>query len=111
MPQRRSLAISSSTLLALVLAAAAARAQSPDTPEPGSVEAIKAATTEARFITPWVSYIPEQAGIPSPTIFAAAFGAEQPVASNAEATGRSRNRRVEMAPTPRPSNGSAKPRE
>ncbi len=67
MPQRRSHAISSSTLLALVLAAAAARAQSPDTPEPGSVEAIKAATTEARFITPWVAYVPQKAGIPSPT--------------------------------------------
>src|SRR4249920_837336 len=66
MPQRRSLAIFP-TLLALILAAAAARAQSPDTPEPGSVEAIKAATTEARFITPWVSYVPQKAGIPSPT--------------------------------------------
>ena len=64
---RRLSAILASLLLALVLAGRAARAQSPDTPEPGSVEAIKAATTEARFITPWVSYIPEQPGIPSPT--------------------------------------------
>jgi flagellar motor protein MotB len=42
-------------------------------------------------------------GIPSGSIFAAAFGAGQAVASNADAEGRSRNRRVEMAPTPRPS--------
>jgi flagellar motor protein MotB len=42
-----------------------------------------------------------QDGVPSSDIFAAAFGAEQPVADNAEAQGRSKNRRVEMAPTPR----------
>ena len=42
-------------------------------------------------------------GLPSASVFAAAFGAEQAVASNADADGRARNRRVEMAPTPRPS--------
>ena len=42
-------------------------------------------------------------GLPAASVFAAAFGAEQAVASNADADGRSRNRRVEMAPTPRPS--------
>jgi flagellar motor protein MotB len=41
-------------------------------------------------------------GLPSASVFAAAFGAEQAVASNADADGRARNRRVEMAPTPRP---------
>jgi len=41
-------------------------------------------------------------GVPPSAVFAAAFGAEQPVASNAEAAGRALNRRVEMAPTPRP---------
>jgi flagellar motor protein MotB len=41
-------------------------------------------------------------GVPSSTVFAAAFGAEQPVASNDNADGRALNRRVEMAPTPRP---------
>jgi flagellar motor protein MotB len=46
-------------------------------------------------------------GLPSSSIFAAAFGSEQPVAPNADADGRSKNRRVEMAPTPRPSRGSA----
>ncbi|MEJ8825031.1 OmpA family protein [Variovorax humicola] len=43
-------------------------------------------------------------GLPSGSIFAAAFGSGQAVASNADADGRSKNRRVEMAPTPRPSN-------
>ena len=41
------------------------------------------------------------AGIPPSSVFAAAFGAQQPIASNAEARGRARNRRVEMAPVPR----------
>ena len=41
-------------------------------------------------------------GVPPSAVFAAAFGAEQPVASNADAAGRAQNRRVEMAPTPRP---------
>ena len=40
-------------------------------------------------------------GIPSDAVFAAAFGPEQPVASNADSEGRSKNRRVEMSPTPR----------
>ena len=40
-------------------------------------------------------------GMPASAVFAAAFGAEQPVASNADAAGRALNRRVEMAPTPR----------
>jgi flagellar motor protein MotB len=40
-------------------------------------------------------------GLPSSAIFAAAFGPEQPVASNADPEGRSRNRRVEMAPVPK----------
>jgi len=46
-------------------------------------------------------------GIPSSSIFAAAFGPEQPVASNADADGRSRNRRVEMAPVPKSAKGGA----
>ena len=41
-------------------------------------------------------------GLPSASVFAAAFGAEQAVASNSDADGRAKNRRVEMAPTPRP---------
>jgi len=42
-------------------------------------------------------------GVPASALFAAAFGAEQPVASNTDAAGRARNRRVEITPTPRPS--------
>ncbi len=42
------------------------------------------------------------AGVPSPSIFAAAFGAEQPVSSNADEAGRAKNRRVEIAPIPKP---------
>ena len=41
-------------------------------------------------------------GVPESALFAAAFGAGQPVASNADATGRALNRRVEITPTPRP---------
>jgi flagellar motor protein MotB len=41
------------------------------------------------------------AGVPAENVFAAAFGAEQPIASNADEAGRARNRRVEMAPVPR----------
>ncbi|MDB5911331.1 MAG: hypothetical protein JWP22_6 [Ramlibacter sp.] len=40
-------------------------------------------------------------GMASSQVFAAAFGAEQPVASNADDSGRALNRRVEMAPVPK----------
>jgi flagellar motor protein MotB len=40
-------------------------------------------------------------GLPPGQVFSAAFGAEQPVASNDDAAGRALNRRVEMAPVPR----------
>src|SRR5690606_32070539 len=41
------------------------------------------------------------AGMPSSMVFAAAFGAEQPIAANTDAEGRAQNRRVEMAPVPK----------
>lgn len=41
-------------------------------------------------------------GVPPSAVFAAAFGAEQPVASNADTAGRALNRRVEITPTPKP---------
>lgn len=44
-------------------------------------------------------------GVPRASVFAAAFGAEQPVASNADAQGRALNRRVEIAPMPRAARG------
>jgi len=46
-------------------------------------------------------------GVPSALVFAAAFGAEQPVAPNDSEAGRSRNRRVEMAPVPRTGQAAA----
>ncbi len=50
-------------------------------------------------------------GVPSSSVFAAAFGSEQAVASNADAEGRAKNRRVEMAPTPRQAGAGTKSRE
>ncbi|MFT4519076.1 MAG: flagellar motor protein MotB [Halioglobus sp.] len=47
------------------------------------------------------------AGMPADMVFAAAFGPQQPVASNEESAGRSKNRRVEMAPVPRAANQQA----
>lgn len=41
-------------------------------------------------------------GLPEDAVFAAAFGPQQPVATNEDAAGRALNRRVEIAPTPRP---------
>jgi flagellar motor protein MotB len=42
-------------------------------------------------------------GMPPALVFAAAFGAQQPVAPNTDAASRSQNRRVELAPVPRAS--------
>ena len=42
-------------------------------------------------------------GVPADSVFAAAFGEQQPVDSNADEAGRAHNRRVEIAPIPRPS--------
>jgi flagellar motor protein MotB len=50
-------------------------------------------------------------GLPSSMVFAAAFGAEQAVASNDQAAGRALNRRVEMAPLPRLSASRELPHE
>lgn len=42
-------------------------------------------------------------GVPASSVFAAAFGAQQPVSSNANDEGRAQNRRVEITPVPKPS--------
>ena len=67
---KRSLAFFS--LLIFVVAPNAAQADNahaPDVPEPGSVEAIAEATTDPKFLNPWVSYVPESPDVPSPTDF------------------------------------------
>jgi flagellar motor protein MotB len=45
-----------------------------------------------------------EAGMPPSIVFAAAFGAQQPVAPNVDDEGRAQNRRVEMAPVPKGTN-------
>ncbi|NYT77610.1 OmpA family protein [Alcaligenaceae bacterium] len=40
-------------------------------------------------------------GVPSASVFAAAFGPEQPVSSNDDEEGRAKNRRVEISPVPK----------
>jgi hypothetical protein len=49
---------------ALLLAGAAS-----DSPEPGSAEAIAAATSDKRFLSPWVASLPESASVPSPRVY------------------------------------------
>lgn len=49
--------------------AAGAQSIAPDTAEAGSVEAIARATTEPRFSSPWVAYVPASATVPSPSAF------------------------------------------
>ena len=41
-------------------------------------------------------------GVPASSVFAAAFGSQQPVSSNIDDEGRAKNRRVEIAPIPKP---------
>ncbi|MDN8132853.1 OmpA family protein, partial [Burkholderia multivorans] len=48
-------------------------------------------------------------GVPASSVFAAAFGSEQPVSSNADDEGRAKNRRVEIAPVPRKSASNGGP--
>ncbi|MFC3655228.1 OmpA family protein [Xanthomonas hyacinthi] len=48
-------------------------------------------------------------GVPADAVFAAAFGAQQPVSPNVDEAGRARNRRVEMAPLPKLSTAAAMP--
>ncbi len=54
-------------LAALTWGAADDNPYAPDRPEPGSVEAIAGFTTEPRFSSPLVAYVPDSATVPSPT--------------------------------------------
>ena len=56
-------------LVFLALPAAAQGTIAPDAAEPGSVEQIARATTEPRFLSPWVSYLPASSTVPSPEKF------------------------------------------
>jgi flagellar motor protein MotB len=47
-------------------------------------------------------------GLPPDYVFAAAFGAQQPIASNSDEKGRTLNRRVEMSPVPQTARSDAK---
>jgi hypothetical protein len=61
-----------SFVVSFYLLSTGALAQSPiapDTAEPGSAEEIAHATTEPRFSSPWVSYLPASASVPSPRAF------------------------------------------
>ncbi|GAB2923324.1 OmpA family protein [Paraburkholderia jirisanensis] len=62
-----------------------------------------------RALTVTRAFIDE--GVPAASVFAAAFGSEQPVSSNADAEGRAKNRRVEIAPVPRQSASNGGKRE
>lgn len=50
-------------------------------------------------------------GVPASSVFAAAFGAQQPVSANTDEDGRAKNRRVEIAPIPKSSAGAATPND
>ncbi|HEX5227213.1 MAG TPA: M14 family zinc carboxypeptidase, partial [Bryobacteraceae bacterium] len=52
-----------------LLFSVSAIAQAPDVPEPGSAEAIAAATTDPHFVSPLVSYVPKSDKVPSPEKF------------------------------------------
>src|SRR6266404_9400049 len=51
------------------LATVAVAQTAPDIPEPGSIEAIAAATGDKHFLSPWVSYLPKSRSVPSPLAF------------------------------------------
>lgn len=55
-----------SIFLGVLLATAA---DAPDVPEPGARDAIAKATTEPRFLSPWVADVPDSPQVPSPSKF------------------------------------------
>ena len=68
----RDLNLSVALAVLLLLAPEARAAQvdpGPDIAEPGSIEEIARATTEPRFLSPWVSYLPASSTVPSPRVF------------------------------------------
>ena len=68
-----------------------AKAQAPDLPEPGSVEAIAKATTDPHFVSPLVSFIPQSSTVPSPEkFFGRIMGAPGELAGTEKAYGYAR---------------------
>src|SRR5579872_6894576 len=63
------LAMIASSLAILSPCARGQIAIAPDTPEPGSIDEIARATTETRFLSPWVAYLPHSDSVPSPREF------------------------------------------
>ena len=57
------------TLVLLCQGLCGAQQPLPEAAEPGSVEEIAHATTEPRFLSPWVAYLPASAGVVSPRAF------------------------------------------
>jgi len=53
-------------VFALFLMAASPNLFAPDLPEPGSAERIASLTTDSRYLSPWVSYVPDSKSVPSP---------------------------------------------
>ena len=56
-------------LLLALPAALKAQSAAPDTPDAAAGAEIAAATTEPQFLSPWVSYLPASATVPSPRTF------------------------------------------
>jgi hypothetical protein len=65
----RSLAAALVLLHAAAAVPASETAVAPDSAEPGSIEEIAAATSDPRFVSPWVSYLPASSTVPSPRAF------------------------------------------
>ena len=56
-------------LSAIFFLAASPDIFAPDTPEPGTSERITQLTTDPRYLSPWVSYVPDSKSVPSPNKF------------------------------------------
>ena len=65
----RSVAVMLAVFLGLLGSSPAQVNTAPDKPEPGSIEAIAAATTDPHYVSHWVAYLPESSTVPSPTKF------------------------------------------
>lgn len=65
----RSTAAGLALLLSLAIYSSSQISTAPDTPEPGSIAAIAAATTDPHYVSPWVAYLPQSSTVPSPTVF------------------------------------------